>query len=91
MAHLTAAGVPLLLWCIASAHRKGAALFWSVSLAVCAAALVLSRTRAAWLALAVSAVPAALVVLTGPAFLESADARGSAGEGAARASSSDLG
>ena len=75
MAHLTAAGVPLLLWCIASSRRNGAALFWTVSLAVCAAALVLSRTRAAWLALAVSAVPAAIVRDRGPAFLENADAR----------------
>jgi O-antigen ligase len=75
MAHLTAAGIPLLLWCIASSRKNGAALFWTASLAVCAAALVLSRTRAAWLALAVSAVPAAIIVLTGPAFLENSDAR----------------
>jgi O-antigen ligase len=71
MAHLTAAGLPLLLWCIASSRKKWEVLFWSVSLAICAAALVLSRTRAAWLALAVSAIPATIIALTGPAFLES--------------------
>ncbi len=75
MAHLTAAGVPLLLWCIASSRKNGAVIFWTISLAVCAAALVLSRTRAAWLALAVSAVPAAVIVLTGPALLENGEAR----------------
>jgi hypothetical protein len=75
MAHLTAAGLPLLLWCIASSRKKEGAIFWTIALGPCAAALVLSRTRAAWLALAVSAVPAAIVVLTGPAFLENGDAR----------------
>lgn len=75
MAHLTAAGVPLLLWCIASSHKNKTAIFWTAALALCTAALVLSRTRAAWLALSVSAVPAAIVVLTGPAFLENVDAR----------------
>ncbi len=75
MAHLTAAGVPLLLWCIGSARGKAGASFWTGSLAVCAAALVLSRTRAAWLALAVSAVLAAVVAVRGPELLENADAR----------------
>jgi O-antigen ligase len=75
MAHLTAAGVPLLLWCIASARGKTGASFWTVSLAVCAAALVLSRTRAAWLALAMSAVLAVIVTIRGPGLLEDADAR----------------
>lgn len=75
MAHLTAAGVPLLLWCIASARGRYGASFWTASLAVCAAALVLSRTRAAWLALAVSAVLAVIAVMSGPPLLESADLR----------------
>ena len=75
MAHLTAAGVPLLLWCIASARGKRGASFWTASLAACAAALVLSRTRAAWLALAVSAVLGAIAVISGPPLLESPDLR----------------
>jgi O-antigen ligase len=75
MAHLTAAGIPLILWCIASARGKSGAIFWTVALAACAAALVLSRTRAAWLALAVSAAIAAVVVAIGPAVLASSGIR----------------
>lgn len=75
MAHLTAAGVPLLLWCIASARSRAAALFWTVALGVCAAALVLSRTRAAWLALAVCALVGGVIVMSGPSLVEHADAR----------------
>jgi O-antigen ligase len=75
MAHLAAAGVPLILWCIASARGKGRALLWTAALAACAAALVLSRTRAAWLALAVGAVVAGVVVMSGPALLEDSAAR----------------
>ena len=71
MAHLTAAGVPL----AALVHRErarqeAAPRFWTASLAVCTAALVLSRTRAAWLALAVSAVLAGAIVLSGPALVD---------------------
>ena len=75
MAHLTAAGVPLILWCIAAARGKSGALFWTASLAACAAALVLSRTRAAWLALAVSAVLAGVVAMRGPALFENTAVR----------------
>ena len=70
MAHLAAIGVPVLLFCIATARSKSTAVFWTLSLTVCACALVLSRTRAAWLALAVSSVPAFLVMLRGPALME---------------------
>ena len=69
MAHLTAAGLPLVLWCIASARGKRGTIFWTVALGACAAALVLSRTRAAWLAVAVTAVLGGIVALTGPALL----------------------
>jgi O-antigen ligase len=75
MAHLTAAGIPLLLWCIASARGRGGALFWTASLAACSAALVLSRTRAAWLSLGVSALLAGVVVLRGPSLVENTDIR----------------
>jgi O-antigen ligase len=75
MAHLTAAGVPLVVWCIASARAKLGAIFWTVALGGCAGALVLSRTRAAWLALAVGMTFAVLVVARGPVLLESADSR----------------
>jgi O-antigen ligase len=75
MAHLTAAGLPLILWCIASAKGNRGAFLWTASLALCAAALVLSRTRAAWLALAVSVAMAGVVIARGPALLEHAAAR----------------
>ncbi len=70
MAHLTAAGLPLVLWCIASARGKRGTIFWTVALGACAAALVLSRTRAAWLAVAISAVLGGIVALTGSALLD---------------------
>jgi O-antigen ligase len=72
MAHLTAAGLPLMFWCIGSARGKNGAIFWTAALAACAAALVLSRTRASWLAIAVSAVVVTLVALRGPALIEDA-------------------
>ena len=75
MAHLTAAGMPLVLWCIASAKRNRGAIFWTISLVVCTIALVLSRTRAAWLALGVSAVLAVIVMARGPVLFDHADAR----------------
>jgi O-antigen ligase len=75
MAHLTAAGLPLILWCIASAKRNFGATFWTASLVVCTAALVLSRTRAAWLALGIAVVLAVVTVGRGPALLENPDAR----------------
>ena len=75
MAHLTAAGLPLLLWCIASARGKRGTIFWTVALGACAAALVLSRTRAAWLAVAISIVLGGIVALTGPALFDSAIVR----------------
>jgi O-antigen ligase len=70
MAHITAAGVPLLVWCIAKAASRRAAVWWSVCLAICAAALVLSRTRAAWLALAIAMVLGALVAARGPVLFD---------------------
>jgi O-antigen ligase len=75
MAHLTAAGVPLLLWCIASARGRSGSFLWAAALAACAAALVLSRTRAAWLALAVSAALAGLIIVSGPALFDDTAAR----------------
>ncbi|HVT38803.1 MAG TPA: O-antigen ligase family protein, partial [Gemmatimonadaceae bacterium] len=70
MAHLAAIGVPLLLFCIATARGKLSAFLWTLSLAACAGALVLSRTRAAWLALFVSAGAALLVAVRGPALID---------------------
>jgi O-antigen ligase len=70
MAHLAAIGVPLLLFCIATARSKLSAGLWTLSLAACAGALVLSRTRAAWLALFVSAGAALLVAVRGPALID---------------------
>jgi O-antigen ligase len=75
MAHLTAAGVPLVLWCLAGAKGKSGAIFWTASLAASAAALVLSRTRAAWLALAIGAVALGLVALSGPALFDNSGIR----------------
>ena len=56
MAHLAAAGMPLLAYLALSARRTPGALLAAAGLGINAAALVLSRTRAAWLALVCCAV-----------------------------------
>jgi hypothetical protein len=70
MAHLAAAGVPLLFYCIATARGWTTAALWSAALAICAGALVLSRTRASWLALMAWGALAVILVLRGPALFE---------------------
>jgi len=66
MAHLSAIGVPLLLYHIATARSSMAVAVATTSLAVTAAAIVLSRTRAAWLALAVCGVIVLVAAAWGP-------------------------
>lgn len=63
IAHIIAIGLPALAWCTVSARTPLAALAGSVGTAVAAAALVLSRSRAAWLAVAASVVIAGLPLL----------------------------
>lgn len=58
MAHVAAAGVPLLAYLALTARRPGGAMLAALGLGVNAAALVLSRTRAAWLALVCCALMA---------------------------------
>lgn len=53
IAHVAAMSLPLLIWLAATAKTSFRALLGSGATLVAAAALVLSRTRAAWLALAV--------------------------------------
>jgi O-antigen ligase len=71
MAHLAAAGIPLLLWRnVAARSRIG----WAISMAglcICAVAIVLSRTRAAWLALMIWGVLAVIAVWSGPSLFGS--------------------
>ncbi len=75
MAHLAAIGVPLLAWGAVGARRQGGSLLATAGLAACSAALVLSRTRAAWLSLMVVAVVALVLVARGPALFEPAQRR----------------
>lgn len=64
VAHLCAIGVPALAYLVLTARRGSAALAAAIGLALTASALVLSRTRAAWLAVvAVALVVAALAVV----------------------------
>ncbi len=63
MAHLAAVGVPLLGYLALTARGLPGALLASAGIGVNAAALVLSRTRAAWLALVCCAVVVALAWL----------------------------
>ncbi|MCX5768533.1 MAG: O-antigen ligase family protein [Gemmatimonadetes bacterium] len=75
MAHLAAAGVPLLVWGALAARRRTGTVLTTIGLLACAAALVLSRTRAAWLALMIGGVMALALVVRGPALLEPAQRR----------------
>ncbi|MDQ6738491.1 MAG: O-antigen ligase family protein [Gemmatimonadota bacterium] len=62
VAHLSAIGVPLLIWYAITARRAMAVLLCAVGGGVLAAALVMSRSRAAWLALLVAAVLLAIPI-----------------------------
>jgi O-antigen ligase len=61
IAHVVAIGLPATLWCTIVAKRPVAALAFSLAIAILSATLVLSRSRAAWLAsaafIAVTAIP----------------------------------
>ena len=52
MAHLTAIGLPLLAFLTIESRSRGASLLGPLGIAISAAALLLSRSRAAWLAVA---------------------------------------
>lgn len=56
VAHIAAIGLPALVWCTVTARRPFGALLGSLGGALLAAALVLSRSRAAWLAVAASVI-----------------------------------
>jgi len=56
VAHMAAIGLPALVWSTVTARRPFGALLGSLGAAVLAAALVLSRSRAAWLAVAASVI-----------------------------------
>lgn len=60
LAHLCAIVVPALLWCTVTARRRVGAWLGALTAAILSAALVLSRSRAAWLALAAWGVALAL-------------------------------
>jgi len=52
VAHIAVIGLPSLVWCTVTARRPFGALLGSLGAGLVAAALVLSRSRAAWLAVA---------------------------------------
>jgi O-antigen ligase len=61
VAHIAVIGLPSLVWCTVTARRANGALLGSIGAAFVAGALVLSRSRAAWLA-----VIACIVILFVP-------------------------
>lgn len=63
VAHIAAIGLPALIWCTLTARRSLGAFVGSMGAAIVAAALVLSRSRAAWLAVAACVVVLVLPVL----------------------------
>ena len=68
MAHISAIAMPALVLSAIFARSRGAYFRWTIGLAIVSAALILSRSRAAWLALIVCAIvvlPLGLVALGG--------------------------
>lgn len=63
VAHVAAMAIPLLVWLTATARTIAGAAAPAVGVLICAAALVLSRTRAAWLAIAIAAIVLVPVLL----------------------------
>lgn len=61
VAHIAAIGLPAMVWCTLTARRSAGALLGSIGAAILVAALVLSRSRGAWLAMVVT-----VIVLAGP-------------------------
>jgi O-antigen ligase len=63
IAHVAAIGLPLVVYCALTARRSVGALASAIALGVVTAALVLSRSRAAWLAVGAGLVPPLLAIL----------------------------
>lgn len=63
IAHICAIGLPALVWCTVTARRQAGALAGSLGASLVAAALFLSRSRAAWLALLASVLIMAILLL----------------------------
>jgi O-antigen ligase len=63
IAHVCAIGTPLVVLVALTARRGFGSLFGGISMAAVAAALVMSRSRAAWLAVLVLAVPVGILAM----------------------------
>ncbi len=63
IAHVSAIGLPAIVWCAVTARRSAGAAVWAISAGIVGAALVLSRSRAAWLALVAALIVLALLLL----------------------------
>jgi O-antigen ligase len=63
IAHIAAIGLPSIVWCTITTRRQLGALAGSLGMAIVAATLVLSRSRAAWLALLASLVILGVLLL----------------------------
>ncbi len=74
VAHLSAIGVPLLIWYAVTARRGIAVFLCAIGGGVLAAALVMSRSRAAWLALLVVAALLAIPIWRAARRVPHADA-----------------
>jgi hypothetical protein len=75
MAHLSAVGLPLLLCGVAASRTWRTAAVLITGLAICAGALVLSRTRAAWLALMIWGLVTVVLATRGPTLIVGRTAR----------------
>lgn len=63
IAHVAAIGLPITVWCTVAARRPISAMLWSFGVAILVATLVLSRSRAAYLAVAATAALCGVLLL----------------------------
>lgn len=63
IAHIAVIGLPSIVWCTITTRRPFGALAGSIGMAIVAATLVLSRSRAAWLALLASLIILGLLLI----------------------------
>ena len=75
VAHLAAIGMPVLVVATLRARRTRSGLLGAVAVAIVAAAIVLSRSRAAWVAIAIAALCIAPTILRARRISQSREAR----------------
>ncbi len=72
VAHVAAIGLPVTIWCGVTARRRSGAVMGALAVGILSGALVLSRSRAGWLAIAASLIMLAVPVTVSRKYWSSA-------------------